>query len=103
VFTILMRIHQLVKMYDKVAHMGIIDGPLGGTFPRLMRGGVIWKNADKIHTLQVTEINTLQILKLATKDEMQQLFVSHMFVTHGVSSKDGDISSAEYAVPVKGA
>ena len=73
-------------MHDKVAHMGIVDSPLRSTFPGIMGGSVVGKDAYDVNFVEVLELNALQIGQFTTKYEMEQLLwslgfaVGHVYV-----------------------
>ena len=60
-------------MHDEISHLGVING-----FARLAKPGpvglsIIWKKPDHIQLREILEINILDIIELATKNEMNQL------------------------------
>ena len=78
-------IKQAVQMHDEVAHLGVVDG-----FPRLAKPGlvrlrVVGKKSDHIKLREILEINILDVMELAAKDEMNQLFWQERIFSQGFS------------------
>ncbi len=79
-------------MHDEVAHLGVVDG-----LPRLAKPGlvglrVVRKKPDHIQLREIFEINILDIVELAAKDEMNQLFRRRGFLLrflHGFAPSSG--------------
>jgi len=61
---------------DEIAHMGVVDGLLRLCLPRGIGGSVVGINADDVELVEIPELNLVQIRKLATEDEVEQLPVS---------------------------
>ena len=67
-------IKQAVQMHDEVAHLGVVDGFARLAKPGLVRLRVVRKKSDHIQLREILEINILDVMELAAKDEMNQLF-----------------------------
>ena len=61
-------------MHDEVAHLGVVDGLARLAKPGLVGLRVIRKKSDHVQLGEVLEINLLDVIKLAAKDEVNQLF-----------------------------
>ncbi len=67
-------IKQAVQVHDEVAHLGVVDGFARLAKPGLVGFRVVRKKSDHIQLREILEINILDVMELAAKDEMNQLF-----------------------------
>src|SRR5579871_6608140 len=67
------RIEQSMQMHDEIAHLGIVNGLLRLSLPGRISAGVIRINAHDIELIEVLELRSAQINKLAAEYQMQQL------------------------------
>ena len=77
-------IKQAVQMHDEVAHLGVVDGFARLAKPGLVRLGVVRKKSDHIQLREILEINILDVMELAAKDEMNQLFWKQRIFSQGL-------------------
>ena len=60
-------------MSDEIAHMRVIDGPLGLGLPCVIGLFVVGEDADDVQIADVLELGFRRINQFATKDEMQAI------------------------------
>jgi hypothetical protein len=77
-----LRIEQSMQVHDEIAHVSIVDRLLRLGSPYRMGRRVIRENADEIQLFQIAEFDLLQVRKLASEDEMQQLRLSGALVQY---------------------
>jgi hypothetical protein len=60
-FLVHFRVEKTVHVHDKIAHMGIVHGPLRGPFPGIVGAGVVRIHANDIKLIQILELDVSQV------------------------------------------
>src|SRR3972149_168539 len=79
-------VEEPVQMPDEIAHMGVIDGTVGGVLPGVIGFSIVRIDADDIEGVEVGELHTFELGELAAKDEVEQLPAAlsrSVFASHG--------------------
>src|SRR6476469_6395355 len=73
-----------MHMDDEVAHLGVVDGALGGGFPGSLGFGIARENADDIELRHILELVLVESDELAAEHEVEKLLA-------GFRAHDGSI------------
>src|SRR6202521_3473351 len=60
-------------MHDEIAHMSVVDGPVGGVLPGVIGLRVIGEDADHMQRLEVAELHSVERGELTPEHEVEQL------------------------------
>ena len=69
----MIRIEQPVHVNDEVAHLRVVDRRLRLGLPGRIGGGVVRKQADDLHLVEILEGDVFEVDEFATEDEVKQL------------------------------
>ena len=75
---IIMRIEQLVRMDDEIAHVGIVHRRLRLGLPRRIGLSIVGESPDHLDLGQVTERHRFHIGQFAANQEVKKLLIGHV-------------------------
>src|SRR5690606_24941147 len=94
------RVEQAVQMHDEIAHAGIIDGRLRARLPGIISRLVVGEDADDIEPGEIGEMDIVDAVQLAAKDEMQKLSFGRVRFAHSLIFKSGRDSPIRASIEV---
>src|SRR5262245_38137661 len=80
---LVLRIEQAMQVDDKVAHMGVVHGAMGGFLPRVIGLRVVGVDADDIEHLEVAELGSVERFEFAAEYKVQQLQAAFLGILCG--------------------
>ena len=86
-------------MHDEIAHVGVVDCPLGSTLPGSLGRRVVGKDADNVEFVEIFELNTFEIRQFTAEYEMEELLgLIGIFIRHTSDSLKMVICDGGYAL-----